>query len=418
MCLTATHNLLESTGVDPNDIGRLEVGTETLVDKSKSTKTSLMRLFPENGDIEGVDTINACYGGTNALFNCLHWMESPAWDGRYAIVVCGDIAVYEKGPARPTGGAGVIAMLIGPNAPIRFSLSDPRATHMEDVYDFYKPISHHASEYPHVDGHLSNTCYHRSIDRCVERFAKKSVNGGENGGFDIRDFEHAIFHYPYGKLVQKSYERYLWNQHRLFRNVDESLDAFLDLPEESTYGNRDLEKTCRHLTNGDYEKKVFPSTRLGREVGNMYTGSLYAGLMSLVDHHSGEDLVGDRALLFSYGSGSAATLFTAQFDGPAERLDELKAMANLKDRLDRRVEVDPDVFSDTLKRRESVYGSFPVRVGSETSQASLSKGTYFLKEVDDLGRRHYARAYSTSTARTSRRNMMRLGRAFLNRAAR
>ena len=29
-----------------------------------------------------------------------------------------DIAVYKKGPARPTGGAGCIALLVGPNAPI------------------------------------------------------------------------------------------------------------------------------------------------------------------------------------------------------------------------------------------------------------------------------------------------------------
>jgi hypothetical protein len=41
------------------------VGTETLLDKSKSVKTQLMRLFAEsgNGNIEGVDTMNACYGG-------------------------------------------------------------------------------------------------------------------------------------------------------------------------------------------------------------------------------------------------------------------------------------------------------------------------------------------------------------------
>lgn len=38
------------------------------------------------------------------------------WDGRYALVVCGDIAVYEAGPARPTGGCGAVAMLIGPHA--------------------------------------------------------------------------------------------------------------------------------------------------------------------------------------------------------------------------------------------------------------------------------------------------------------
>lgn len=38
--------------------------------------------------------------------------------GRYALVVCGDIAVYPNGNARPTGGAGAVAMLIGPKAPL------------------------------------------------------------------------------------------------------------------------------------------------------------------------------------------------------------------------------------------------------------------------------------------------------------
>lgn len=38
--------------------------------------------------------------------------------GRYAMVVCGDIAVYPSGNARPTGGAGAVAMLIGPEAPL------------------------------------------------------------------------------------------------------------------------------------------------------------------------------------------------------------------------------------------------------------------------------------------------------------
>ena len=37
------------------------------------------------------------------------------WDGRLAIVVAVDIAAYAKGPARPTGGAGAIAFLLGPD---------------------------------------------------------------------------------------------------------------------------------------------------------------------------------------------------------------------------------------------------------------------------------------------------------------
>ena len=75
-----------------------------------------MDLFAGNFDIEGVTTLNACYGGTSALFSAFDWIQSSSWDGRYAVVVCVDIAVYTKGPARPTGGAGAVAMLIGPDA--------------------------------------------------------------------------------------------------------------------------------------------------------------------------------------------------------------------------------------------------------------------------------------------------------------
>ena len=63
--------------------------------------------------MQGVDCINACYGGTAALFNAVNWVESRSWDGRYAIVVAADVAVYASGPARPSGGCGAVAMLIG-----------------------------------------------------------------------------------------------------------------------------------------------------------------------------------------------------------------------------------------------------------------------------------------------------------------
>ena len=36
---------MERNSISPNDIGRLEVGTETLIDKSKSVKSVLMNLF-------------------------------------------------------------------------------------------------------------------------------------------------------------------------------------------------------------------------------------------------------------------------------------------------------------------------------------------------------------------------------------
>jgi hydroxymethylglutaryl-CoA synthase len=113
---------LKKYNIDPKSIGRLDVGTETIIDKSKSVKTVLMDLFASEGnnDIEGIDSKNACYGSTAALFNAINWIESNSWDGRNAIVFAGDIAIYAEGGARPVGGAGAVAMLIGPDAPLAF----------------------------------------------------------------------------------------------------------------------------------------------------------------------------------------------------------------------------------------------------------------------------------------------------------
>ena len=84
LALTVVHGLMEKNNVAYTDIGRMEVGTETIIDKSKSVKTVLMQLFTESGNtnIEGIDTTNACFGGTQALFNSVAWVESSAWDGK------------------------------------------------------------------------------------------------------------------------------------------------------------------------------------------------------------------------------------------------------------------------------------------------------------------------------------------------
>lgn len=120
LCLTVVQRLMEKSGTRYDQVGRMEVGTETIIDKSKSVKSVLMKLFTDSGntDMEGVDSTNACYGGTAALFNSVNWVESSAWDGRLALAVCADIAVYAAGAARPSGGAGAVAMLIGPGAPL------------------------------------------------------------------------------------------------------------------------------------------------------------------------------------------------------------------------------------------------------------------------------------------------------------
>lgn len=55
---------------------RAQVGTETLVDKSKSTKTVLMQLFPGNTNIEGAWGVRS-----ETCRECGHWERTPRLGG-------------------------------------------------------------------------------------------------------------------------------------------------------------------------------------------------------------------------------------------------------------------------------------------------------------------------------------------------
>ena len=69
-----------------------------------------MELFKDtyNNDIEGATVLNAWYGGISALLNSFNWLFSKYYDNKYAIVICGDVAAFGKGPAPPTGGVGLL----------------------------------------------------------------------------------------------------------------------------------------------------------------------------------------------------------------------------------------------------------------------------------------------------------------------
>jgi hydroxymethylglutaryl-CoA synthase len=51
LLIKVVNNLMRNYNIQPSQVGRLEVGTETLIDKSKSTKTVLMTLFKGHHDI-------------------------------------------------------------------------------------------------------------------------------------------------------------------------------------------------------------------------------------------------------------------------------------------------------------------------------------------------------------------------------
>lgn len=338
MSLTVVSKLLKSYDIDVNSIGRLEVGTETLLDKSKSVKSVLMQLFGENTNIAGVDTINACYGGTNAVFSAVDWVESSAWDGRDAIVVAGDIALYAKGNARPTGGAGAVALLIGPDAPIVFD-AGMRGSYMQHAYDFYKPDL--TSEYPYVDGHFSLNCYTEALDAAYRAYSKREalltkgangVNGHVNGNgtaepkTPLDRFDYLAFHSPTCKLVAKSYARLLYHDyladpgHESFAEVAPEIR---DMDYKKSLTDKVVEKTFMALTKKRFQERVNPALQIATMCGNMYCASLWGGLASLVGLVDSDTLQGKRIAMFSYGSGLAASFFSLRINGSTEKISQV-----------------------------------------------------------------------------------------------
>uniref|UniRef100_A0A8C5KYD7 Hydroxymethylglutaryl-CoA synthase n=1 Tax=Jaculus jaculus TaxID=51337 RepID=A0A8C5KYD7_JACJA len=232
----------------------------------------------------------------------------PAAQQRYALVVCGDIAVYPSGNARPTGGAGAVAMLIGPKAPLVLE-QGLRGTHMENAYDFYKPNL--SSEYPLVDGKLSIQCYLRALDKCYAAYRRKIQNqrkqAGDDRPFTLDDVQYMIFHTPFCKMVQKSLARLMFND---------------------------------FLSSG----------------GDSQT-SAYKGLEAF--SHSAQELAGSRIGAFSYGSGLAASFFSFRVSedaSPGSPLEKLvSSISDLPQRLDSRKRMSPEEFTEIMNQREQFY---------------------------------------------------------------
>ncbi|XP_011498798.1 PREDICTED: hydroxymethylglutaryl-CoA synthase 1 [Ceratosolen solmsi marchali] len=397
LCLTVVHRLLDRYSIKPEDVGRLEVGTETILDKSKSVKSCLMQLFEPSGntDLEGIDTTNACYGGTAALFNAISWIESSAWDGRLAIVVAADNAVYASGTARPTGGAGAIAMLVGPDAPLIFDRG-LRASCMRHAYDFYKPDLR--SEYPVVDGKLSIQCYLSSLDTCYQRYCEKVRAKQADHNVTLSDFDAVLFHSPYCKLVQKSFARLTLvdflnsSKSKSFENhVD--LQKYSNVTLEDTYFDRDVEKAFMILSKDDFEKKTKPSLYIANQVGNMYTPSVYSGLMSLLIDKPIEALAGNKVGIFSYGSGLASSMYSLTItknvseDSPLMRL--VSNLSYVKSQLETRQQVNPEDYTKILELREKNCHTIPFE--PQSSIDNMFPGTYYLVKIDEMYRRTYRR---------------------------
>jgi hydroxymethylglutaryl-CoA synthase len=409
IALTVTAGLLETYNIDKNSIGFLCVGTETLVDKSKSVKTQLMQLFGENTDIEGVDVKNACFGGTQALLHAVDWIYSNyQLEKRLAIVVMADIAIYEKGSARCTGGAGAVALLVGPHAPIVMERG-LRSFHMSDKKDFYKPIGGPTSEYPMVDGSLSLSTYFEAVDKCYTVYSQKAKKLN-NQDPTINDFYSVLFHAPFYKIVQKAFGRLCFAD---YENGSETglidsnaLESLKSLTTDERYSNRDYQQLTLASSNDLFNLKVHPNMQLNRRVGNMYTPSLYAQLVTLISRVDDLQSLNDqRILLFSYGSGAASAMFSFTFKLQTEHaLKELKFMQQVSkaaiELLDSRCLHTPHEYNEALENREKLTAAeasyIPLASKNGLSQ-HLFPGTFYLTKIDEKKRRFYDQIPSTQS---------------------
>ena len=110
MALTAVSRLARRCCIQPREVGALSVGSDSLLDRSKSIKTELMsRLESGGADAEGVDHCGLqCDSGNSALFACFGWAQGETWDGRWALAVCTDSCNL---------GAAAVLALVGREAP-------------------------------------------------------------------------------------------------------------------------------------------------------------------------------------------------------------------------------------------------------------------------------------------------------------
>lgn len=398
MAMTVLQRLVDRYHLSYADIGRVEVGTESRSDKAKSVKSCLMQLFEQSGnaDCEGLDNTNACYGSTAALLNTANWAESSAWDGRYGVVVAADIAVYEPGPARPTGGAGAVAILVGRGeaCPMRFETA-LKASCFGNSYDFYKPYAH--SEYPKVNGPQTVDCFVHAMDSCYKAYKTRAEQraGAAPGSFSVEtSVDYFCCHSPFYKMVKRALARLVYLDFVAEDSPGASdcplraeLEKYRGLDWKTSYRDREATRAFVAASEHLFREKCDPGAWLAREVGNAYTASLYGALAALVAD-KGDAVVGRRVLMFAFGSGFASTMYSLR---AVSSLDQIsRTLADLEPTLRARRTLTPQEYSTCMRQREQDWNRF--NYAPRTAPDDLFPGTYYIRSIGKDGEREYARS--------------------------
>lgn len=250
---------------DKEKIDLVMFGTESGIDHSKSAGIYVHHLLNLKKSARVIELKQACYGATAAVQLAKgHIALNPE---SKVLILASDIARYGlKTSGEVTQGAGAVAMVMSADPNI-LSIEDKSTFLTSDIMDFWRPTY---SEEAFVDGKYSNEQYIAFFQETWKRY-KAETN------LQLNDFAAVCYHLPYTKMGLKA-----------LRTV---LDDGSKNTQDRLLRNYELSKTYNKL------------------VGNIYTGSLYLSLLSLLDQQ--KDLVpGDRIGLYSYGSGAVAEFFS------------------------------------------------------------------------------------------------------------
>ena len=270
------------------NISTVIVATESGIDNSKASAIYIKHLLGLSDFTRTVEMKEACYSATAAIqfakgVVALNPQET-------VLVIAADIARYGLNtPGEVTQGAGAVAMLISQNPHI-LTLEDTTVAYSKDIMDFWRPL--YATE-ALVDGKYSTNVY-------IEFFLQTFTRYQQLTGRELADFAALTFHMPFTKMGKKGLEGLLKDR------------------------NDEVAQRLR--------TQLTASQLFSRQVGNLYTGSLYLSLMSLLQN---SDLrAGSRIGLFSYGSGAEGEFYTGILEDGYEHY-----MNNIREELKHRHQV-------------------------------------------------------------------------------
>jgi hydroxymethylglutaryl-CoA synthase len=315
MGANAAKRLMERRGLAPDDIGRIDVATESAFDNSKPVSTYIAGCLEQvfDGDFHHANKGErkfACVAGTQSIDDAYNWIKAGRNRGRSALVIATDTALYARGdPGEATQGAGAVAMLISEDPDV-VELSTEQGYGSADETDFLKPNQ----QFPSVDGKRSMKVYLARMREALEDY--ESVVGRTHPD----DFAYIPFHTPFPGMVRRAALLGYRHMTRDTEIEDELADDIGRQPREAEFESWEAyEEAIREymdgLKNTDqyrtwYGRTIDPTLTLSGQLGNWYTGSVHLARTSALKTaaETGRGLTGEKLLVGSYGSGAQAEI--------------------------------------------------------------------------------------------------------------